>query len=623
MDTGVAPNHPDLTNIEPGYDALKDKEGGYPDTTGIDDMPWYAIGGIAHGTTCGGVSAAVGNEKGMIGVCPWCPLYPVRYLEAAGTAMDDMKLLKTYERYVADPKISVINCSFGPPSDYGVVPAFPGELSSHENFMKNGRDGLGGAIVYAAGNDGIDSEYTLLHSHVFSFKRDGKDVENKVVSVGASTAWDTRAVYSNYGRSVDLVAPSLSQSPMVGMATTTIPGYGDYKDDYTLLFSGTSAAAPVVSGVLGVIFSVNPELTLEEAVDILKNSADKIHPVTGAWDENGHSVKFGYGRVNLLKAVRLAMGEAMCDESSEKDICGNNIDDNCDGFVDSGCDPGLTAGKECEEDSDCVSEGFPESSVVCIKEIRYWKFKNGYCVIKTGDAPCPDGTRAFAVDDDGASYLCAIDCADAKPCEREGYYCRGDSLGICVPFCDTDNDCREGSYCSPAGECLKVPSSLGGSCGNDDECEGGMWCITNFRDGYCTSECAQQDDTFCPDDGKCVIRNAGGSQTIEICLESCSSDSHCRQTEDDYYICHAQMSEKEGVCFRKCRNDSDCMDFYATCSEEGRCVPDNWKGWPEDEVPDEENVDADQDMIVDDETTEDDPVPEDNKKSSGCSMVHI
>ncbi len=632
MDTGVVPDHPDLTNIEPGYDAILDKEGGYPNTAGLEGTPSWAIGGIAHGTTCAGVSAAEGNDIGMTGVCPWCHIYPVRYLEASGTAMDDRRLLKTYERYIADPKISVINCSFGPPSDYGTVPVTVGEIETHREFMQHGRNGLGGVIVYASGNDGVDSEYSRLHSYKFKFERNGVPVENKIVSVGATTAWDTRAVYSNYGASQDIVAPSLSQRPLLGIATTTIPGYGDFESDYTLIFSGTSAAAPVVSGMFGLIFSINPELTLEEAIEIMKQSSDKIYPETGHWDDEGHSVKFGYGRVNVLKAARLAMGLPMCENPPEKDICGNHTDDNCDGFVDKGCAVELTAGQKCSSDSDCLAEGLTEDDVSCLKEIRFWVFHEGYCVRRTNNAPCPDGTKAFAMDPDGSNYLCALECNMRDRCKRDGYYCNGDSLGICVPKCRSDNDCTEGSYCDINGECSKNPSPIGGTCENDLQCIGSAWCIANFKDGYCTSNCANQNDSLCPDEGKCVIRNSYGGQRIHVCLKSCTGDRSCRGLNDDYYVCHAQMSDKEGVCFRKCRNTADCIDINATCNEEGRCVPPNWQGWDEDEEEpdDEEFPDETDDSEEPDDIFGDDEIPDDgsddsssNKGKSGCGKVHI
>jgi len=626
MDTGIVSDHEDLTNIEPGWDMIEDKEGGHPDPADLEGISSYEVGSVAHGTTCAGISAAEGNSIGMTGVCPWCKLYPVRYLNGlTGTASDDKKMLSIYEKYVADPAISVINCSFGPPSDYGNVPTTPGEVESIQNFMENGRDGLGGVVVYASGNDGVDAGYAKLMTTKFSFERDGKEVENEVVAVAASNGWDVRAVYSNYGPSIDIIAPSLGQNPLLGMATTTIPGYGDYKDDYTLIFSGTSAAAPVVSGFFGTVFSVNPDLTLEEAIEIMEQSSDKIYPETGSWDKDGHSVKFGHGRVNLLKAVRLAMDLPLCDDDSAEEICGNNVDDDCDGYVDEECGDPLVAGTECESDSDCLTDDLSDKDVYCMTERKYWVFKGGYCSRLTNEAPCPDGTKPFDYADDGENYICAQECSKVSGCERPGYYCSNSVLGICLPKCSRDSDCREGSYCNVNAECAKIPSAVGGSCQNDDECADSGWCIPpySFSEGYCTSDCANMDDSYCPDDSKCVRRKTGQGQNIDICLSSCSSDEECRGG-DDFYICHARMTEKEGVCFRKCRNDSDCMDVDASCNDDGRCVPDEWKGWPEEESDEVDEDVLEVDEEVSDEEVDDEVIDDENeKKSDGCSLIII
>ena len=626
MDTGIVPDHEDLTNIEPGYDAFNDKEGGYPDTSVLEgsEYAWYYASSVGHGTTCAGVSAAPGNEIGMSGMCPWCRLYPVRYLEGVeGTAMSGDTTLKVYEKYVADPDIAVVNCSFGPQySDmFPTIPVDPSEIEAIMSFMQKGRGGKGGAVVYASGNDNIDSSYEQLLEYDFVFERDGVEVKNRVVTVNASTAWDTRAEYSNYGFASTVIAPSLSESPMVGIATTAIPGYGDYKDDYTLLFSGTSAAAPVISGFFGAIFSINPSLTLEDAVNILKKSADKIYPETGLWDGNGFSVKFGYGRVNLEKAARLAAGFPMCEGKEE--ICGNHIDDDCDGYVDEECAEKLTIGQSCEKAEDCITDSLKGSDVECMKVRRYWVFDGGYCVAKTGNTPCPDGTKPFDETDDRRSYICALECNSVHPCEREGYYCSDDVLGVCLPRCSDNSGCNEGSVCSDEGKCRKIPEPIGGTCSNDDDCNGEFTtCNTWFEGGYCTQECYDNDDSYCPDDAKCVT--AGRRQTTS-CLASCASDKDCRT--DEGYLCHPKMGSKSGVCYRKCRNSSDCNDEDAVCNENGYCAPEEWKGWPEetgetdsDETSDDDTVGSTPENDEEDMTYSDDTSSE-NKKSGGCSVV--
>lgn len=638
MDTGIVPDHEDLTNIEPGYDALNDKEGGYPDTSVLEGSPYaeYYAASVGHGTTCAGVSAGVGNEIGMSGMCPWCLLYPVRYLEGtSGTAMSGDTMLKVYEKYVADPDITTVNCSFGPDSSYGTIPVSPDEIEAHMNFMQNGRNGKGGVIVYASGNDGIDSSYEQLLEHDFVFERNGAEVKNRVVTVNASTAWDTRVEYSNYGFASTVIAPSLSETPIVGIATTAIPGYGDYKDDYTLIFSGTSAAAPVVSGFFGAVFSINPDLTLEEAIEILKKSADKVYPETGLWDDKGFSVKFGYGRVNLEKAARLAAGFPMCDGEKEE-VCGNHIDDDCDGFVDEGCAEELTAGKSCEKAEDCLMTSLDATDVECIKARRYWIFDGGYCAVKTGKTPCPDGTMPFDTTEDRQNYICALECSSVKPCERKGYYCSNDVLGVCLPSCKENSDCNTGSVCNAEGRCEKIPSPVGGSCAGDDECIGEFTtCNTWSKGGYCTQECFDNDDSVCPDGSKCVTGNRWEGTH---CLASCTSDKDCRTSEG--YRCHPQMGSKSGVCYRECRNTSDCADEDAVCNEDGYCALEGWKGWPEEEPEDDGDTAADENTgenqdeeIVSDSDIEggeggeggekqgDDSKPGDKKKSGGCSVI--
>ena len=508
MDTGVAPDHEDLTKLDVGWDAIENKVGGYPDSD--------FSGSVDHGTKCAGVSAAAGNDIGMSGVCPWCGLYPVKWLTGHGsTSHLTSDMLTVYAKYVADPNITTINCSFGPSPDDGPVPAYPQTVEAIQNFMKNGRNGKGGVVVYSSGNDAVDSSYNKILEYDFTFERNGVQVTDRVITVNALTAWDTVAKYSNYGYASTVAAPSLSDRPYVGIATTAIPGHGDYPSadgDYTRLFSGTSAAAPVVSGLFGVIFSINPDLTLEQAIAILKQSADKVYPKTGLWEENGFSVKFGYGRVNLEKAARLAAGYPMCGTITDE-ICDNHLDDDCDGYVDEGCsEEELTTGNPCDSTEDCRQPGSSIlNNVMCVTERLDWVFKNGYCLAKsyikwnTNGEPCPDGTRLF--DKEGTERLCALECNSTHPCKRAGYYCSDEVLGICLPrTCSEDSDCDAGYFCNEDELC--VSSKCGNGVIDDGEaCDNGSNNgATNCAYGQtscnvCTTACktAQGNTSYCGD----------------------------------------------------------------------------------------------------------------------------
>lgn len=563
MDTGVITDHEDLTNVETGYDALNKTDGGYPDPAAVTETPGYA----KHGTNCAGVSAGVGNETGIIGVCPWCRIYPVRWLSggAEDPVWSDSDMITVYEKYVADPDITTINCSFGPKYSDGIAEVTPGAVEAVRNFMQNGRGGKGGVVVHSSGNNSVNASYKRYFEYDFTFERNGAEVTDRVVAVNASSAWDTRVEYSNFGYVSTVAAPSKSQNMKVGIATTTLRGYGTYPSDgkdYTLNFSGTSASTPIVSGLFGVLFSVNPELTLEEAVDILKQSADKINPETGFWDENGFSVKYGYGRVNLEKAVRLAVGEPMCAEVKEEE-CGNHLDDDCDGYVDEGCAEELTAGKPCETASDCTTDSLTTSYVRCVKKFVPVVFKEGYCFIRsTNYVPCPDGTKSWDLEDN--VKFCALECNSSHPCERSGYYCTDEILGICLPRCSDNSDCTEGYIC-----------------GEDGKCAAGEW--------------TDEDSDNEPEDT---------DETVDI----------------DEVPDNEEIQDNEEIS-----GDEETQDSADTSGSEE--ISDNSENPDEGETAADSEISSDDDATEPDDTSEEqssdneNPADENKKKSGGCSVL--
>ena len=72
--------------------------------------------------------------------------------------------------------------------------------------------------------------------------------------------------------------------------------------------------------------------------------------------------------------------------------------------VDENCAEPLTIGQACEKAEDCVTASLKAADVDCMKARRYWVFDGGYCMVKSGDAPCPDGTRPFDVSEDRQNY---------------------------------------------------------------------------------------------------------------------------------------------------------------------------------------------------------------------------
>jgi subtilisin family serine protease len=96
-----------------------------------------------------------------------------------------------------------------------------------------------------------------------------------------------------------------------------IPGHTAGADEYSIVFTGTSAATPLVAGIAALMLSAAPELTWMEVRDILRTTAvpidwANIDPI-GQWvDTDGdgqldYSQWFGFGRVDACAAVTTAI----------------------------------------------------------------------------------------------------------------------------------------------------------------------------------------------------------------------------------------------------------------------------------------------------------------------------
>ena len=132
-------------------------------------------------------------------------------------------------------------------------------------------------VVAAAGNNSSDAPF-------YPAALDG------VIAVGATTSGDERWARSNYGNYIDLVAPG-------ALIYSTSNDLNNFYHGYTYM-SGTSMAAPFVSGVAGLLLSANDLLTAQEVTAALIDGAEDLG-ATG-WDAD-----YGYGRVNATGSLRL------------------------------------------------------------------------------------------------------------------------------------------------------------------------------------------------------------------------------------------------------------------------------------------------------------------------------
>jgi len=238
-----------------------------------------------HGTAVTGIIGARTNTKGIRGVAPYVNLIFVQLpFDRDARESEIIEAFRTAVALGAD----VINCSWG---TYDVSDAVRDTIVDISN---NGRDGRGIPIVFAAGNDNIDM---------------GNDESSipEVISVGATLSDNDRAWYSNHGSYLDLLAPGggtykittldLSGSAGVGRIEPNYLTYNDFSGMY-----GTSASAPIISGVIATMLEADSTLSRVSIENILKHSSDKIGDISY---ENGRNDLYGYGKVNVRKAFEM------------------------------------------------------------------------------------------------------------------------------------------------------------------------------------------------------------------------------------------------------------------------------------------------------------------------------
>ncbi|MDI1483326.1 S8 family serine peptidase [Polyangium sp. y55x31] len=275
IDSGCDFTHPDLQGkLDPGVDVVD----------GDDDASYDpSFSGAEHGTACAGIiGAATNNGVGIAGACPECRLRCVRMLGGEATPLSAP--IKAFD-FALQTGAAVVSNSWG----YVEAMPVPATLrDAIDNVFDNGRGGKGAVVVFAAGND--DRE----------LGDDELNAVRGVLTIGAINQFDDKTFFTNYGASLDLVAP-------IGTLTTDIVGPGGLDPtDYTLNFGGTSSACPVAAGVAALLASAAPEKTSDEIVKMLVETARPAPYATP--DAARHDAVFGYGIVDPVAALTAALG---------------------------------------------------------------------------------------------------------------------------------------------------------------------------------------------------------------------------------------------------------------------------------------------------------------------------
>ena len=258
VDSGIKLDHPEFAGrLVAGYDFVND------DDQADDDM--------GHGTHVAGlIAAGLDNGQGVAGVCPNCRLMPVKVLNKNNVG--SWSQLAQGVLFAVDNGARVINMSLG------------ASISSQTlaDAVQYALD-RGVIVVAAAGNNGTNAPF-------YPAALDG------VIAVGATNNAGERWSRSNFGSYIDLVAPG-------SLIYSTYYDLNNIYHGYTYM-SGTSMAAPFVSGVAGLLLSADGNLTAQQVTDAMLTSAEDLG--AAGWDAD-----FGYGEVNAMAALMspsLALG---------------------------------------------------------------------------------------------------------------------------------------------------------------------------------------------------------------------------------------------------------------------------------------------------------------------------
>ena len=235
-----------------------------------------------HGTHVSGIIAAAANDQGVIGVAPGVKLLEVKVMGASGGSSSDLiaglnwaagRDIPTSVACGSVPKnvhpASVINLSLGNAN---------GSCDTGTASVLAAIKDLGITVVTAAGNDSYQAAISYP-GNCFP-----------TINVAATSYDGTLASYTNFGVGVDIAAPGgdtvapadLPAGDDSGIISTvnlagtkspagaapvaaSTPGYWAYE--------GTSMAAPMVAGVVALLYSIKPKITFDQVWEALKTSA--------------------------------------------------------------------------------------------------------------------------------------------------------------------------------------------------------------------------------------------------------------------------------------------------------------------------------------------------------------
>ncbi|MGE5317896.1 MAG: S8 family serine peptidase [Chloroflexota bacterium] len=265
VDNAVWVDHPDLAGkIIAQRDVVYGTNNANPPSAG-DPAEW------SHGTHVAGlIGASSNNNTGVASIGFNVSIIAVK--AANNTAPNSISGGYSGIQWAANNGADVINMSWGG----------TGFSQTNQNLM-NTVTAMGVVLIAAAGNDNVSTPH-----YPSSYQN--------VISVASIDYNDAKSDFSNYATSVDISSPGgiCSPGPSGVLSTVWNEGTMGHYDSYI----GTSMACPVVSGLAGLILSVNPALTPAQVEQILESTSDDISAQNPTYIG-----MLGAGRINAFRAV--------------------------------------------------------------------------------------------------------------------------------------------------------------------------------------------------------------------------------------------------------------------------------------------------------------------------------
>ena len=254
LDTGVDFDHADLEDnllMDYAWDAYNSK----PLSASVPNGDR-----IGHGTMVAGIiSARANNGIGLAGASFNATILPVKIFNDTGTPEATTASVLSGYKYVVDlatsktvPSLRVINASFGSYNTYSSSGYCLKDEALRKAIVSAKNAGI---VTVCSGGNGKDGKPRTDNIYPADF--------DECVAVTALNTDNTNCYWSDYNKKKNISAP--------GLLVTTTDATGGYSKA-----SGTSMAAPIVSGVFALLFAAEPVATVDDACNAVYATATPI-----------------------------------------------------------------------------------------------------------------------------------------------------------------------------------------------------------------------------------------------------------------------------------------------------------------------------------------------------------